>query len=356
MSGKYRAVGWNRQKKIYDSTLGATVAAVALAFVGATMLLRPGYPIETFILRTTSLCAFSLLHVILCIGPLARLDARFLPLLYNRRHLGVTMFLLALVHAAFATGYYHGQGVVNPFVSVFASYKTDYRALVGATAISNLPFEPFGALALVILFLMAATSHDFWLRVLGASVWKTLHIGVYLAYGAVVAHVSLGVLQSEPNPVLAIILACGLALVLGLHLAAQVKEAKVDRRSEELLAEGFAPACRATDLSEGRGKVVRIGDERRAIYLYNGRVFALSNVCRHQGGPVGEGRILDGCVTCPWHGWQYLPDTGISPPPFHEVLDTYPVRVKDGVVYVNPAPNPAEYRSEGVPIAGKPAN
>jgi len=36
-----------------------------------------------------------LLHIILSIGPLCRLDSRFLPLLYNRRHLGVTMFLLS---------------------------------------------------------------------------------------------------------------------------------------------------------------------------------------------------------------------------------------------------------------------
>ena len=48
-----------------------------------------------------------------------------------------------------------------------------------------------------------------------------------------------------------------------------------------------------------------------------GRIFALSNVCRHQGGPLGEGRILAGCLTCPWHGYQYHVEDGCSPPPFH---------------------------------------
>ena len=52
--------------------------------------------IETQLIRALGTCALLLLHVILAIGPLARLDRRFLPLLYNRRHLGVTMFLLAL--------------------------------------------------------------------------------------------------------------------------------------------------------------------------------------------------------------------------------------------------------------------
>jgi len=353
MSAKYRAVGWNRQKKIYDRLLLATIAAVILAFVASTQLARPGYPLETFVLRATSLSAFLLLHMILCIGPLARLNPKFLPLLYNRRHLGVTMFLLALIHATFAIAYYHGQGVVNPLVSVFTAYQRDY-SLHGIASISHFPFELFGALALGILFLMAATSHDFWLRVLGASFWKSLHLSVYLAYGAAVAHVSLGVLQSERNPLLAALMACGLALVLGLHLAAQMKESRADRLGSAAETDGFVRACAVADLHEGRGKTLRLGAERRALYLHQGRVYALSNVCRHQGGPVGEGRILDGCVTCPWHGWQYLPDTGTSPPPFHEVLDTYPVRIRDGVVYVNPTPNPPEFRSEGVPISGSP--
>ncbi len=31
----------------------------------------------------------------------------------------------------------------------------------------------------------------------------------------------------------------------------------------------------------------------------------ISNVCQHQNGPLGEGEIIDGCITCPWHGFQY---------------------------------------------------
>ncbi|MCA9695848.1 MAG: hypothetical protein KC636_40095, partial [Myxococcales bacterium] len=49
---------------------------------------------------------------------------------------------------------------------------------------------------------------------------------------------------------------------------------------------------------------------------------------------------IDGCVTCPWHGWQYRPEDGASPPPFKEVVHTYPVRVVGGVVSVRPRPNP----------------
>jgi hypothetical protein len=57
------------------------------------------------LIRALGTCAFLLLHLVLCIGPLARFDRRFLPLLYNRRHLGVATFLVGLFHGALATGY-----------------------------------------------------------------------------------------------------------------------------------------------------------------------------------------------------------------------------------------------------------
>jgi len=68
-------------------------------------------------------------------------------------------------------------------------------------------------------------------------------------------------------------------------------------------------------------------------------VSAVSNVCQHQNGPLGEGRILDGCITCPWHGYQYGPENGAAPPPFKEKIPTFQVKVVDGAVLVHPRPN-----------------
>ena len=77
------------------------------------------------------------------------------------------------------------------------------------------------------------------------------------------------------------------------------------------------------------------------MFKYAGRVSAVSNVCRHQNGPLGEGKIVDGCITCPWHGYQYLPGNGCAPPPFTEKLPTFRVRVEHGRVLVHPQPLPA---------------
>jgi hypothetical protein len=92
----------------------------------------------------------------LCLGPLARLNPVFLPLLYNRRHAGVTLFLLALLHAVMVITPYHAGGDMNPFLSIFASSPL-------TNSVGGVPFQVFGFFALVILALMAATSHDFWL-------------------------------------------------------------------------------------------------------------------------------------------------------------------------------------------------
>jgi nitrite reductase/ring-hydroxylating ferredoxin subunit len=74
------------------------------------------------------------------------------------------------------------------------------------------------------------------------------------------------------------------------------------------------------------------------VYRDGTKLGALTNLCAHQNGPLGEGRIIDGCVTCPWHGYQYRLDDGCAPPPFTEKLATYPLRLSRGIIEVNPRP------------------
>jgi sulfoxide reductase heme-binding subunit YedZ len=332
MSVQYQAIGWNRQKKIYDTVLVAGVATYLLLYVGINSVWNPNATAETLLIRGLGTAAFLLLHIVLCIGPLCRLDRRFLPLLYNRRHLGVTTFILGLAHGVFAIIQFHSLGDVNPLVSVFVSSQ-NFRS------VSDFPFQALGFFALVILFLMAATSHDFWLRNLSAPMWKRLHMMVYLAYVLLVAHVALGALQSETSPLLATVLAAGAATVVALHLAAAFRERKIDRQKLQATADGFVEVASVDRIQEKRAAIVSLSGERVAIFKYDGLISAVSNVCQHQNGPLGEGRIIDGCITCPWHGYQYLPATGASPPPFTEKIPTFKTRVVDGKVFVHPCPN-----------------
>ncbi len=333
MSQNYQAVLWNRQKKVYDRTLAIGVLSSIAAFVIVGALLFPSVTAETLIIRGVGAVAFVLLHLILCIGPLCRLDDRFLPLLYNRRHMGVCMFLLALVHGGFSIVQFHALGDLNPLMSVLvANPETNVSAGLPA-----FPFQPFGLAALVILLVMAATSHDFWLANLTAPVWKAIHMSVYLAYALLVVHVALGALQSEPSPVYAGALALGIVTVFGLHLAAGFREAGGDVDLGR--GDGFVPVGHVDDIEEGLAKIVTLAGERVAIFRFEGRISAISNVCQHQNGPLGEGRIIDGCVTCPWHGYQYDPVTGKSPAPFTEQVPTFDVRLEAGRIFVSSSPN-----------------
>jgi len=328
MSVQYQAVGWNRQKRIYDSVVAGGATAYLAIFAGLGAMIHPNTTIETIVIRAFGTLALLLLHVILAIGPLCRLDRRFLPLLYNRRHLGVIMFVAALVHGLFSIVQFHALGDVSPLVGVFTS-NTRYGS------VANFPFQGLGFFALLILFGMASTSHDFWLHNLGPRLWKRLHMMVYAAYALVIAHVALGALQSETSPVLIVILGSGMAAIIGLHVLAGMRERGLD---EPRPSDAFVEVCEFQSIPEKRAKVVTIGAERIAVFRYNGKAAAISNVCRHQNGPLGEGRIIDGCVTCPWHGYQYRPETGESPPPFHDKVPTYRTKLVGTKVFVDPKP------------------
>jgi sulfoxide reductase heme-binding subunit YedZ len=339
MSVSYTWIGWNRQKRLYDMVLVACIAVYLGVFyaVGRAAFPPPNDPTpELLLLRGLGTLGLLMLHVILWIGPLARLNTRFLPLLYNRRHLGVCTFLVGLAHAGIVLVLYHGFGNVNPLLSLLTG-NTAYLSW------SRFPFESLGLVALLILFLMAATSHDFWLKNLSPRGWKALHMGVYVAYGLLVMHVALGFLQQERHPAYVVLLGCGCAVTITLHLAAGIKEARMEGSTRAIRTPEpeFLDVASVDEIPNNRAKAVCLpGRDRIAVYRYDGKLSAVSNVCAHQGGPLVEGKIVGGCITCPWHGYQYLPGSGKSPPPFAEKIATYRVRVIGRRVILDPTPMP----------------
>lgn len=350
MGHTYRAVGWNRQKRRYDLALILGIAAYLGAFVGLGASLTPAATAETLLIRGLGSAALTLLHVILCIGPLARLDTRFLPLLYNRRHLGVAMFLLAFGHGAFALIQFHALGDVNPLVSLLSNHA-DWGN------VAQFPFELLGAGALAILFLMAATSHDFWLANLSAPVWKTLHMGVYTAYALLIGHVFLGTFQIEGSPWVRGLLGLGVVAVAGLHASAwwvgRGREAELHGRAGSPADDGFVRVARLDELPDDRPFAVTLSGERVAVCRTDAGVTAVSGICQHQNGPLTEGRLRNGCLVCPWHGYEYRPEDGCSPEPFTERIPTFRVRVRSGQVWVHPQPSPAGTPQAPAPLDGE---
>jgi nitrite reductase/ring-hydroxylating ferredoxin subunit len=343
----YKPVGWNRNKLVYDAILVAAVVGYVLAYIELAPLLSPAArATDDAIVRMRAFgtCAFLMLSCILCIGPLARLDPRFLPLLYNRRHFGVVICVVALTHAGAVLGWYFAFSPTDPYVALLSS-NTSFARVAG------FPFEIFGIAALIVLALLAATSHDFWLAFLTPPVWKALHMAVYGAYAAIVAHVALGALMAARDPVLTVLTAFSLAAVITLHLLAATRQRRADRAVAAI--GGWIDVGLPDAIVEGRGIVVALADaESVAIFRHAGALSAIANACAHQNGPLGEGRVIDGCVTCPWHGFQYRLTDGCAPPPFTEKLATYRLRLDAGRLWLDPRPNAPGTPVEPLPVAG----
>jgi nitrite reductase/ring-hydroxylating ferredoxin subunit/DMSO/TMAO reductase YedYZ heme-binding membrane subunit len=335
MSVGYRAVQWNKAKLVYDGILIASVVLYVGTFNAIAYWLHPPEDIPARLdvhIRSFGSCAFIMLTIILSIGPLARLDRRFLPLLYNRRHFGVLAFIVASMHFFFLLKWYVAQDALMNLPNELMTWP-DYLKFIG------FPFKALGLAALLVLFVMAATSHDFWLAFLTPPFWKALHMALYVAYGLVVIHVALGIMQNERTLLIPGMLIAGFGGVTALHLVAGWRERKIDRGVAG--RDGWIAVGAPASIPDQCARIVAApGGERIAVFRDGGRIGALTNLCAHQNGPIGEGRIIDGCVTCPWHGFQYRLEDGCAPPPFTEKLATHRVRLRDGVVEVEAKPLP----------------
>lgn len=336
MSVKYTPVQWNRNKWLYDAVMlvGVIVFLWFFLFISPDILSHES-PINSQVhyARAFGACAFIMLSIILCIGPLARIDRRFLPLLYNRRHFGVMTTFVAITHASYIINWYFAFSSSDKYEALLFA-NTSYGQLAG------FPFEVFGVFALLCLVILSVTSHDFWMKFLTPPVWKRMHSLIYFAYVSVTAHVSLGILQDQQNHTLTVIIIASAAAVAGSHAYAALYERRYgDKLGVEV--EGWIDVCEAGDFVDGFAKIkILAGGTRVAVFNQAGKLSAISNACAHQNGPLGEGKILDCLVTCPWHGFQYNVTDGRSPAPFTEMVPTYNIRLNGNTVQVHRDANP----------------
>jgi nitrite reductase/ring-hydroxylating ferredoxin subunit len=247
-------------------------------------------------------------------------------------------FCVALTHFWFMIEWYLVQGSL-PSLANELTHWADYAKFPG------FPFKALGIAALLILLVMAATSHDYWLVFLTPAVWKTIHMALYVAYGLVVMHVALGTMQGDHHPIIPILMGGTFLIVTVLHILAGARERGLDNGVAS--SDGWLIVGPFAAMPDKLARIVASqGGERIAVFRDGNRLSAVTNLCAHQNGPLGEGRVIDGCITCPWHGYQYRFEDGVAPLPFTEKLVTYRVRVRNGNVEVDPTPLPP-----GTPVA-----
>lgn len=367
-------------------------SAILLAIFVASYFIFPAQGSEQTLLaiRTCSITAFILLSAVLLIGPWSRFNRQILKLYWFRRHMGVTVFLLGLMH----------------FRLVFKLYfDSSFEA-----AIQSL-FTFYGFTAAFILFFMASTSWDWfqkhiktkqwkmmnflmfalycgftawaiWVNVkngqeiptsfyiiLGGFLlfwivsspwgligkfmkyingWKQLHVLIYIAYFSIIAH-SWDQLAQFNTPWLYLLWVGLPAFVVLSHaagwyikLTSEKRLKAADERAEKITINNFEyrHVGNVQDFKEGIGKRVFVGGIPVAVFKIKGEFFAWYAVCPHQKGPLERGKIEHGYVVCPWHQYQFGIKDGCGPPGYDDSTNLYPTEISDGKIFVSRVPVP----------------
>lgn len=100
-------------------------------------------------------------------------------------------------------------------------------------------------------------------------------------------------------------------------------------------SDGWHAVASVEDLPEGSATVVEVDGEAIALVrAADGTFHALTNVCPHSGGPLGDGKVEGDSIYCPWHGYQFELATGEHAQGLPLEAETYDVEVEDGEVLV----------------------
>jgi nitrite reductase/ring-hydroxylating ferredoxin subunit/uncharacterized membrane protein len=109
----------------------------------------------------------------------------------------------------------------------------------------------------------------------------------------------------------------------------------VDTTAFQSGPEDWTPVLDADEVPEGRAVGADVGGVRLLLVRDGSEVRALAARCTHRGGPLDEGDVADGCVTCPWHGSRFELATGdIARGPATSPQPAYETRVVAGRVEV----------------------
>ncbi|RCH55881.1 Rieske (2Fe-2S) protein [Mucilaginibacter hurinus] len=81
-------------------------------------------------------------------------------------------------------------------------------------------------------------------------------------------------------------------------------------------------------------KLVKPGGKSICLVSDAGELFALSSVCPHAGANLAGGWCNDGEIICPFHRYSYSLKTGRGAKGQNDYVDTYPVKVENGVVFI----------------------
>ena len=97
----------------------------------------------------------------------------------------------------------------------------------------------------------------------------------------------------------------------------------------------WVTVAKAGDLSDDQMVGVSVDGVEILLANVRGEYRAIGAVCTHEGGPLPEGDLFQGIVTCPWHASEFDVSTGeVVTPPATEPQPVYEVQVEGDEIQV----------------------
>ena len=97
----------------------------------------------------------------------------------------------------------------------------------------------------------------------------------------------------------------------------------------------FIRVASVSELADPGKMLVEVDDRMIALFRVQGKIYAIDDVCTHDGGELAGGAVEGDVVICPRHGARFCLRTGAAlTPPAYEPVRTYETRINDGIVEV----------------------
>lgn len=97
----------------------------------------------------------------------------------------------------------------------------------------------------------------------------------------------------------------------------------------------FYSVATTDEFPPGDRFVVEIGHHVIGVFNVDGKIYAIRDICTHDGGPLADGEI-HGCeIECPRHGARFdLRDGHVTAPPAVVPVPVYPVRIEGDEIQI----------------------
>ncbi len=118
----------------------------------------------------------------------------------------------------------------------------------------------------------------------------------------------------------------------------------MSQEAEDWIDLGAVEQLRQQELQQ-----VNVGKHKFAVSHVDGKFSVISGICNHVGGPLGEGRLEDGYVVCPWHYWRFHHQTGQAHPPVPAAVPTHATKIENGRLYASASESSKRVNAEHPP-------